>query len=252
MEKAVVFVELTHKSPEFDAAYDVIGADIAPEYLETMDFLRDRLRVGEEGPKSGKEKILLQDGYTLHLIAAKEGDKVVGAIYGHLISRITGENKAVGFVTYITVHREHRRHGIATALIRELQRVVEQEALRLTGRSIFGMVYEIEEEGKEEIKATVVKLGARPLDIVYYQPALRIGYEPEQIHLWFQPVPVLSPPDFSAFSLPADTVEGIVRNMLAMEYVGPELRGFDPAAKPYTAFLESMKGRKDIGFIEPR
>src|SRR5512143_1079304 len=36
-------VGLAHKSPEFDAAYDVISRDILPEYLETRDFLRNRL-----------------------------------------------------------------------------------------------------------------------------------------------------------------------------------------------------------------
>ncbi len=230
------FLNLTHKSPEFDAAYDVISQDISPEYLETRDFLKNRLRVRDEGPKTEQEKILVQDGYTLHLIAAVRDNKVIGAIYGHLISRITNENKAVGFVTYLAVHPEDRRQGIGTALIHELQRAIEQDALRLTGKRIFGMVYEIEEEGKEEIKATVKKLGAEPLDMVYYQPALRQGYEPQQMNLWLQPLP--SPT--SKQDLTPDVIHDMVRNMLIMEYVGPELKGFDINSKPYTAFFDSL------------
>ncbi len=242
------FVTLTHRSPEFNAAYDVISRDIPPACLETSDFLRNRLRVREEGPKSEREKLLLQDGYTLHLIAAREGSKIVGALYGHLISRITDRNKAIGFVTYLAVRREYRKCGIGTGLIFEFQRIIDHDAHQLTGKPVFGMVYEIEGEGKQEIKALVSKLGAKPLDIVYYQPALRPGYGPERMDLWFQPAPPLSLSDAVTFSLPAGIVEGMVRNMLAMEYVGPELKGFDQYSKPFSAFLESMQSRKEIGF----
>ncbi len=246
MHRDTQFITLTHQSGEFDAAYDVISRDISPAFLETSEFLRNRLRVRDEGPKSEREKILLQDGYTLHLIAAKKDDLIVGAVYGHLISRITGRNRAIGFVTYLAVHPEYRMRGIGTGLILALQHIVEQDALRLTGKSIFGMVYEIEDESREAIKETVRKLGAQPLDIVYYQPALRPGYEPERMNLWFQPVP--PPANAAVFSLSADIVEGIVRNMLAMEYVGPEIKAFSPDSKPFSAFLKSVNSRKEVGF----
>jgi hypothetical protein len=44
----------------------------------------------------------------------------------------------------------------------------------------------------------------------------------------------------------------IVRNMINMmvkEYVGPEMKGFDPAEEPYTKFLCSIGRRKEIGFL---
>ena len=210
------FVELAHDSPEFDAAYDVISQDIPPEYLETREFLKNRLRVRDEGPKQLQERLLLQDGYTLHLIAAMEGGRVIGSIYGHLISSITNENRAIGFVTYITVLPEYRRRGIATSLIGALHKTVDDDSLRLTDRPVFGIVYEIEEQGKEEIKTTVSCLGAKPLDIVYYQPALRLGYEPEGMNLWFQPCPALSSEQAIGFTLSAQVVRDIVRNMLVL------------------------------------
>lgn len=242
-------VDLTHKSPEFDAAYDVISRDILPEYLETRDFFRNRLRVRDEGPQTEKERLLVQDGYTLHLIAAKQDERVVGAVYGHLISRIGPENKAVGFVTYLAVHPGHQRQGIGTGLIHALQTTIGKDALRMTGKPVFGMVYEIEEVGKEAIKATVSKLGARPLDIVYHQPALRPGYGPERMNLWFQPVPAFSPADSAKFRLPADIVHDIVRNMLVMEYVGPQIIGVDLTGKSFTEFKKSLGRRKQIGFL---
>ncbi len=242
-------IHLTHLSPEFDAAYDVMSREIPPEFLETRDFLRNRLRVRDEGPKRGHEHLLVQDGYTLHLIAAVCEQKVIGAIYGHLISRITDGNMSAGFVTYVSLHANYRRRGIGTRLIRVLQSTIENDAIRMTGKSIFGMVYEIEEAGKEDMKKTVSTFGAKPLDIVYYQPALRPGYNPERLDLWFQPVPPISPGQSSQFTVRADIVRDLVRNMLVMEYVGPEITGFDLKSASYSAFLESVQGKSAIGCL---
>ena len=68
--------------------------------------------------------------------------------------------------------------------------------------------------------------------------------------LWYQPCET----ELSAgtapgtFKLPADLLISIVRNMLVKEYVGPEIKGFDPAGEPYTKFLRSIGKRKEIGF----
>ena len=244
------YISLTHQSPEFDAAYDVISRDIAPEFLETREFLKNRLRVRDEEPKSAEEKILAQDGYTLHLIAAKQKDKVVGVIYGHLISKIGAENRGIAFVTYIAVLSTNRRQGVGSGLIEELKNRVNQDSLRITGHPIIGMVFEIEEEGKEEIKGLVHTHHAWPLDVDYFQPALRSGYEPEQMNLWYQSCEpeITSEAAASAFKMPAELAMAIVRNMLVMEYVGPETKGFDLPSKPYTEFIRSIRTRREISF----
>jgi len=245
------FVEICHDSPDFNAAYDVIAYDISPEYLETREFLKNRLRVRDEGPKSTQDKILLQDGYSLHLLAAKQKDKVVGAIYGHLISLRDKEHRGIGFVTYISVLPEYQRNGVGTQLVEELKGHVDKDAIRITGKPVVGMVFEIEDEGKEAIKGLVHKQYGWPLDIIYYQPALRTGYQPEQMRLWLQSFEprITSVEDAARTKFPAEFVTSLVRNMLVMEYVGPEMRGFDLSSKPYTAFLDSIKDRKEIGFI---
>jgi len=248
MDDTLRFIDLMHDSPEFGAAYEVIGKNISPEYLETAEFLKTRLRVRDTGPPTGQEKVLIQDGYTLHLIAAKRKDTVVGAVYGHLISQIGSRNSAIGFVTYLSVLSGSRRKGIGTALIAALRERLDADALKLTGGPLLGMVFEIELEGKEPIKGLVSRLGAQPLDVLYYQPALRPGYEPERMDLWFQPLPeVASAPN--DLKLPVDFVVNMIRNLLVMEYVGPEMKGFDLASKPYQAFLESVRDRAEIGFI---
>lgn len=247
-------IDLTHGSPEFDQAYDILRSDIAPEFMETVEFLRNRLRVRDEGPKTEAEKILLPKGYTLHLIAALQHGKVLGAVYGHLIADIGPDNQGIGFVTYVAVHQEHRRQGIGTMLLKALKTRVNEDALLLCKKPIIGMVYEIEEAGNEAIKVCVSRLNAAWLDVVYYQPAVRSGYGPERMDLWYQPCE----PEISAgtatgtFKLPADLLISIVRNLLVKEYVGPEMKGFDPAEEPYTKFLRSIGKRKEIGFLSRR
>lgn len=241
------YIDLKHDSREFDAAYEVVSQDIAPEYLETAEFLKHRLRVRDKGPLTEQEKILVQDGYTLHLIAAKARNKIIGAVYGHLISKIGPGNRGACFVTYLAVRQEHRRQGLGTTLIDCLRERVEADSRRITGKPLIGMVFEIEKEGKEAIKGTVMSLGAQPLDIVYFQPALRRGYEPEPMDLWFQPLPMLSSEADEEFTLPVSEVTDMVRNMLVMEYVGPEMKGFDLESRPHKAFLDSVRGRTSVG-----
>ena len=135
-------------------------------------------------------------------------------------------------------------------LLKALKTRVNEDALTLCNKPIIGMVYEIEEAGKEAIKGCVSRLNARPLDVVYYQPAVRSGQGPERMDLWYQPCgPELSAGTAAGtFKLPADLLISIVRNMLVKEYVGPEMKGFDPAGESYTKFLRSIGKRKEIEF----
>ena len=248
-EEAVQLIDLTNASPEFDQAYAILSSDIAPEFMETAEFLRNRLRVRDEGPKAEAEKILLPQGYTLHLIAAVQDGKVLAAIYGHLLADIGPDNQGIGFVTYVAVHPERRKQGIGTMLLKALKTRVNEDALTLCNKPIIGMVYEIEEAGKEAIKGCVSRLNARPLDVVYYQPAVRSGYGPERMDLWYQPCGPGISAATGTFQLPADILISIVRNMLVKEYVGPEMKGFDPAGEPYIKFLRSIGKGKEIGVL---
>jgi ribosomal protein S18 acetylase RimI-like enzyme len=242
------FPDLTHQSPEFDAAYAVISRDIPPAYLETREFLKNRFRVRDQGPESAQEKVLLQNGYTLHLIAATVDRTVVGAIYGHLIS--LRESRGIGFITYISVLPEYRRSGFGTRLVEELKKKVNRDAIQATGKPIVGMVFEIEDEGKDAIKGLVRRHHGWPLDIEYLQPALRVEYQPERMRLWLQSFEpgITSIEEASRTKFQTAFIVSLVRNLLVKEYVGPEMKGFDLNSKPYTAFLDSIKNRKNVGF----
>jgi GNAT superfamily N-acetyltransferase len=245
-EEPVQLLDLTHGSPEFAEAYELLSSAIAPEFLETAEFLRNRVRVRDQGPKTAAEELLLQEGYTLHLIAAKLDDKTAGVIYGHLIAGIGPLNQGIGFVTYIAVHPDCRRQGIGTMLLDALKKRVNEDARTLCNKPVMGMVYEIEEIGKEEIKRCIGRMNARPLDVVYYQPAMRPGSPPERMNLWYQPC---GPETARTFKLAADLVISLVRNLLVKEYVGPEVKGFDLTSEPYTQFLKSIGRRNKIGFL---
>jgi GNAT superfamily N-acetyltransferase len=250
-EATIQLIDLVHDSPEFDQAYELLSSAIAPEFLETAEFLRNRVRVRDQGPGTEAEKLLLQHGYTLHLIAAKQGDKVQGVIYGHLIAGIGTDNQGIGFVTYIAVHPDRRRQGIGTRLIDVLRTRVNEDALRFCNKPIMGMVYEIEETGKEEVKECVRGLSAQPLDVVYHQPTVRLGTAPERMDLWYQPCgPEAAREPEGTFKLSADLVVSLVRNMLVKEYVGPEMKGFDLTSAPYMRFLRSVNNRTEIGFLK--
>jgi len=159
--------------------------------------------------------------------------------------------RAVGFVSYVAVLPDYRRQGIGVRLLEEMRRKVDQDSVQITSRPILGMVYEIEREGKRDIKGVMHKLHGWALDIAYWQPGLHVGSPPEAMQLWFQPFEPLVATDEDAAKLtfPANLIESIVRNILVMEYVGPELRGFDLASRPFTDFRKSILGKSHIGFV---
>ena len=89
-EDAVQLIDLAHGSPEFDQVlYAILSSDIAPAFMETAEFLRNRLRVRDEGPKTEAEKILLPGRLYASLdrgTPGRQDGKVLGAVYGHLIA----------------------------------------------------------------------------------------------------------------------------------------------------------------------
>lgn len=243
-------LDLSYSSPEFDTGYDLLAQEIPAEFLEERGFLRNRLRVRDEGPKTDQERILVQHGYTLHLLAALADAEVVGTIYGHLVSHIGPENCSVGYVTYVAVPASQRRKGIGAFLVTALRRRIERDAMAMTGKPAIGMLYEIEEHGREEIKAYLRRQGGWPLDVVYFQPGLRRHALPERMQLWLRPFdrPPMSAEQARRLSYPADFIVSMVTTLLTMEFVGQELEGFDLHSPAYTEFLQSVGTRRTIGF----
>jgi GNAT superfamily N-acetyltransferase len=243
-------LDLLYSSPEFDVGYEILAQEIPAEFLEERSFLRNRLRVRDKGPQTDKERLLVQDGYTLHLLAALLDADVVGTIYGHIISPISPENRGVGVVSYLAVRAAQRRKGIGAFLVAALRERIERDVIAMTGKPAIGMLYEIEEHGREEVKAYLRARGGWPLDVIYFQPALRRNALPERMQLWLHPFdrPPMSAEQARGVSYPADVVVSMVTKLLTMEYVGQDLGGFDLRSMAYTEFLKSVGTRRRIGF----
>jgi hypothetical protein len=92
--------------------------------------------------------------------------------------------------------------------------------------------------------------GGFPLDITYYQPAVRTGTSPERLQLWFQSFepPIGSEAQARVTTFPVRFVISMVTRLLTQEYVGPDLKGFDLRSMVYSGFRKSVDGRAEIGF----
>ncbi len=55
--------------------------------------------------------------------------------------------------------------------------------MKITGKPTVGLLFEIEDEGKEPIEHLVLKMGGYPLDIDYYQPSVREGCDEQPMNL---------------------------------------------------------------------
>jgi aminoglycoside 3-N-acetyltransferase I len=79
-----------------------------------------------EGP--GDPEALLADPRTL-LLAAFDGDRVVGFVLGHELPRRHGD-RAKLFVYELDVAESHRRRGIASALLDRLAELARERGIR--------------------------------------------------------------------------------------------------------------------------
>jgi hypothetical protein len=176
--------------------------------------------------------------------------QVVGAVYGNFIPKIGMENRGFALVSYVAVHSEYRRKYIGRELLMEVTRAIQEDARSTTGRSVFCLLFEIEDKGKLEIEHLAQKLGAYPLDIDYYQPSVREGCEEQAMNLWLLPLdqPVRSVEEATQITFPAGDIHEMVKSLFIYEYPGPKKQGFDFGSVPYQALVRSLNNRSVVGF----
>ncbi len=248
----IQYVNLTHQSPEFDAAYDVISLDIDPEFVEPKLYIRERFRIQEEGAKTDDERRMVPEGYRIRAIAAKDKrtNKVVGAILSDFVPKIGKENRGFALIGYVSVLPDFRRREIGTQLIEEITKRTHDDALKISGKLAVGLLFEIEDEGKEPIERLVRKMGGYPLDIDYYQPSVRAGYDEQQMNLWLFPFdqPIRSPEEAKKKTYPTEYIHDMVKSLFIYEYPGQDRSGFKETSKAYQALIQSLRGRTVVGF----
>ena len=248
----ITYLELNSKSSEFHEAYEVIGLDIDPEFVEPEDYVRERFRIQEQGAKTRDERRMVPGGYRIHMIASKDDQtgRIVGAIYTNFIPKIGDENRVFALVSYLAVLPEYRRQGIATQLVEAAIKPNHADALRITGKPAASLLFEIEDEGKEPIEGLVRKIGGYPLDIDYYQPTVREGCDEQPMNLWFLPFdqPVRSPEEAKSRTYPVAIIHNMVKSLFIYEYPGLDRSGFKETSKAYQTLVASLKGRQTVGF----
>lgn len=111
------------------------------------------------------EKLLGSD--TFIAIAAVDGDQVVGALAGYVLPKFE-QARSEFYIYDLAVAGTHRRQGIATAMIQELQRIAAQ-------RGIY-VIYVQADYGDEPAIALYTKLGTRE-DVMHFdiEPAPLAG-----------------------------------------------------------------------------
>jgi GNAT superfamily N-acetyltransferase len=248
----ITYLELNSKSPEFHEAYEVICLDIAPEFVEPEDYIRERFRIQERGAKTEDERRMVPDGYWMRLLVAKDTqtNKIVGAITSNFIPKIGKINSGFALIGFLAVRQDYRRQGMGQRLVEEISKIVDRDSIEVTGKRAVGLLFEIEDEGKEPIEKLVLKKGGYPLDIDYYQPSVREGCNEQPMNLWLIPFdqPVKSPEDAKSRKYPVTFIHDMVRSLFIYEYPGSDRTGFKETSKAYLALVSSLKGKAAVGF----
>jgi ribosomal protein S18 acetylase RimI-like enzyme len=104
---------------------------------------------------------------TFVALIARAGNEVIGALAGYVLPRF--EQARTEFYIYdLAVHSEHRRRGVATALIQRLQQIAAQRG--------FCVIFVQADLGDDPAIALYTKLGTRE-DVLHFDiaPAAQPG-----------------------------------------------------------------------------
>lgn len=170
--------------------------------------------------------------------------------YQYFIPKIGGLNSGFALIGFLSVVPDYRRQGVGQKLVEEISQAVHQDSKKVTGDPAVGILFEIEDEGKEPIERLVLKMGGYPLDIDYYQPSVREGSDEQPMNLWFIPFeqPVRSIEEARQRTYPAAYIHDMVKSLFIYEYPGQDRAGFKESSKAYQALMASLKGRALVGF----
>ena len=98
-------------------------------------------------------------------LAAVDGDAVVGALAAYVLEKFEQERSEV-YIYDLAVAQTHRRRGVATALIRELERIAASRGARV--------IFVQADHGDDPAIALYTKLGTRE-DVLHFDIAVQPG-----------------------------------------------------------------------------
>jgi hypothetical protein len=159
--------------PAFRAAHKLLrGAFERSEMLPQRDWLV-AMREREQG---------LWTDINWHLIVAERGRLVIGAASGSYLGNVN-----IGVIGYVAMRAGERSSGVGPRLRNRLERGFAQDARRLAGEPLEGIVGEVR-ANNPWLRHLVQRKGAIALDFPYYQPSLGAAKNPVPLVLYYQPV----------------------------------------------------------------
>jgi len=159
-----------------------VGATAALDLIENTFERRDRQPVEELRSEIAERRLRLTTAQEFHLLAALDDESgVIAAVTGVYLDGINA-----GFVTYLAVRDDRRRHGIGRRLRAGLVERFRVDA-RLAGFDELAWVLGEVRLSSPWLKRLVRKRSVVPFDITYYHPGVRPPDRP--LHaLYRQPV----------------------------------------------------------------
>lgn len=138
-----------------------LGADDVELARATLDLFGEAFDEAETYSAAQPDDAWLADllgSREFHLLAARDGDAVVGALAAYVLRKFEQARKEI-YIYDLAVAADRRREGIATALIAELQRIAAEIGA--------WVIYVQADYGDDPAIALYTKLGTRE-DVLHF------------------------------------------------------------------------------------
>lgn len=220
---SIVVREVTSsEDPALVPAYRLLAQAFGPE---------ERVRLREwRGTLQERERELWSD-VSWHLFIAERGRRVVGLTSGTYLG-----NVSVGVIGYLVIAPDARGSGLGPRLRNRLRAAFKQDALRITGAPLKGVLGEVSADNPW-LASLSRRPNVLPLDVAYYQPRLHAGDMPSPFVLYLESL------DRPRSRIPAAELRRLLYTIWRRVYrIARPLR--NPA---FQATMRSLRGRRTIG-----
>ncbi|HUF51777.1 MAG TPA: GNAT family N-acetyltransferase [Longimicrobiales bacterium] len=220
---AVRVVEVDdERSPLADDSLALIARTFDPRDSHPPDELRAEI---------AEKRLGLIAPFDFHVLAASEGDVVIGVVIGAYLAGVNA-----GFVNYLAVAESHRGHGVGRLLRPALVQCFRDGARRAGNTDLNWVLGEVRSVNPW-LQRLVASRGAVPFDLAYYHPGMRPGPHASPYILYRQPV------GNHAIELPV----ALVRQLLYAIYRRAYRVRYPLRHEGFTAMLEQLAARDVVG-----
>ncbi|MCI0436810.1 MAG: GNAT family N-acetyltransferase [Gemmatimonadetes bacterium] len=206
-------------------------ADRAVGLFEATFDRRDRHAVDELRAEIAEKRYGLLAPFNFHLLAARAGDDLIGAIMGCYLAGVNA-----GFVDYLAVRPGDRGRGVGRIL---RPRLVDQfrEDAREAGRDELAWVLGEVRLENPWLRRLVETRGAIPFDLAYFHPGMRPGVHSPPYVLYRQPFG----------DLRKELPNALVRRILYAVYRRAYRVRYPLQHEGFMAMIEALEGRESVG-----